>query len=91
MLVLVSYDISDTKKRTKLAKKLLDFGPRVQYSVFEADINPSELDKLHVMLKKIVLDKDDSIRVYRLCESCKKDITLYGRGEVTEDKDYYIM
>ena len=89
--MLVSYAITNTIKRTNLAKKLLDFGPRVQYSLFEADINFSELDKLFTMLQKVALEKDESIRVYKLCESCKDGITLYGRGEVTEDKDYYIM
>src|SRR6185436_13646804 len=35
MLILVSYDIPDDRRRTKLANALKDFGERVQYSVFE--------------------------------------------------------
>ena len=90
MLVLVSYDIEDDKIRTRLAKKLLDFGPRVQLSVFEADVTEKEFKKLKQALQKVKLADDDSIRLYRLCEICIKKITIWGKGLVTKDKDYYI-
>ena len=35
MFYLVTYDITDDQRRTKVAKILEDFGDRVQYSVFE--------------------------------------------------------
>ena len=44
MFYLVSYDIPDTKRRTKLAKTLEDFGDRVQYSVFECILDGVLLD-----------------------------------------------
>ena len=91
MLVLVSYDLEDDTKRTRLYKKLKDFGPRVQYSVFEADITKDEFEKLKKMLSQVKLDNDDSIRLYPICESCKNKITIWGKGEVTEDKDIYIV
>jgi len=91
MFILISYDIVDDKKRTKLAHKLKDFGPRVQKSVFEADVNESELERLRQLLKTTELDKGESIRLYRLCGECKKNISLWGDGEVTEDRDYYIV
>ena len=90
MLVLVSYDIEDDKTRTRLAKKLLDFGPRVQFSVFEADVADKELKKLKQELKKVKLSEKDSIRLYWLCETCTKKIKIWGKGEITKDKDYYI-
>ena len=91
MLILISYDISDDKKRTKLAKKLKDFGPRVQYSVFEADVKKQELEKLKNVLDDIKLENGDSIRMYKLCQDCKKAIVIWGQGEITEDKDFYIV
>ncbi|HOT98551.1 MAG TPA: CRISPR-associated endonuclease Cas2, partial [bacterium] len=39
MLYLVSYDIIDNAKRIRLAKKLQDYGQRVQYSVFECSLD----------------------------------------------------
>jgi len=38
MLYVISYDIPDDERRLKVAKILLDFGRRVQYSVFEAHL-----------------------------------------------------
>ncbi|HPN34203.1 MAG TPA: CRISPR-associated endonuclease Cas2 [bacterium] len=90
MLLIISYDITDDKKRTRLAKKLKDFGPRVQKSVFEADVHKQELDKLFSVLSKVELDQDDSIRLYRICSQCAGVIKIWGCGKVTKDADYYI-
>jgi CRISPR-associated protein Cas2 len=90
MLLIISYDITDNKKRTRLAKKLKDFGPRVQKSVFEADVNKTELEKLFAILHQVELDDDDSIRLYRICSQCAGVIKIWGCGEVTKDEDYYI-
>ena len=48
MFYLVSYDIPDDKRKTKLAKTIKDFGDRVQYSVFECLLNKSLLDKMTI-------------------------------------------
>lgn len=91
MFYLVSYDIPDDKRRQKIAKILLDFGDRVQYSVFEAILTGELLERMIVRLKKVISEKEDSIRIYRLCAECKKEIDILGRGEVSEDKDVYIL
>ena len=90
MLILISYDIENDKTRTKLAKRLLDFGPRVQFSVFEADVKEAELSKLQHVCAATDLKGDDSIRLYRLCEGCRSRIVLYGAGKKTEDQAFYI-
>lgn len=90
MLILVSYDIEKDKTRTRLAKQLLNFGPRVQKSVFEADVKSEELEKLTGILEKVPLKKDDSIRLYRICAECAGKVTIWGKGIVTEDADFYI-
>jgi CRISPR-associated protein Cas2 len=90
MLYLISYDIEDDKKRTRLAHKLKDFGRRVQYSVFEADISENEVQRLQKLIEKVQLGKHDSIRLYRLCGECLKQIKIWGVGEVTQDRDFYI-
>jgi len=63
MNYLITYDISDTKKRNKIVKVLESWGYRVNYSVFELDLKPYELDKIVEELK-LYFDKSDSIRVY---------------------------
>lgn len=90
MLILISYDIIEDKKRNRLAKRLKDFGTRVQKSVFEADVTEKEFKKLKQALGLVKLEKNESIRLYQLCEACKGRIQIWGTGKVTEDEDFYI-
>lgn len=90
MLIIISYDIESDKTRTKLAHKLKDFGPRVQKSVFEADVTIDELKKLKKLLKSVELGKEDSIRLYQICDDCYKKVKVWGSGEVTKDEKFYI-
>ncbi|MCL4703982.1 CRISPR-associated endonuclease Cas2 [bacterium] len=90
MLILISYDLENDRTRTALAHTLKDFGPRVQKSVFEADVTPKELERLGAKLEKVKLGKDDSIRLYHLCAECAGKVKIWGTGKVTKDQDYYI-
>ena len=91
MLLVISYDITDDNKRNHLAKKLRDFGRRVQKSVFEADVTDKELKQLDKVLTEFKLADAESIRLYRICQACKGLIKIWGTGTVTEDEDYYIV
>ncbi len=91
MFYLVSYDIPDTKRRTKLAKILKDYGDRVQYSVFECILDNKLLDKMVERIHKIVNEEADSIRIYTICASCEKIINVIGQGKVSQDKEVYIV
>jgi CRISPR-associated protein Cas2 len=91
MLYPVSYDIPDTGRRTKLAKTLKDFGDRVQYSVFECILDSSLLNKMAARIKKIVVQEDDSVRIYAICASCEKIVHVIGQGKVSKNEDVYII
>ncbi len=91
MLYLVSYDIPDTPRRTKVAKILDDFGDRVQYSVFECLIDGELLDKMVSRLMKAANETEDSIRVYALCGNCERAIRIIGKGEVSKEEKVYIL
>lgn len=91
MFLVVSYDISDNKRRLKVAKKLLDFGQRVQYSVFECHLTSQQLEKMRQQLLKIIDTECDTLRIYQLCEHCQPKIAVYGTGKIVEDVDLYII
>lgn len=91
MFHVISYDIPDDKRRLKVAKVLLDFGSRVQYSVFEAFLDDTLLEKLRDRLEKIIFPKEDRLRIYRMCKDCEKGIEVMGLGEPPEDPDVYIV
>jgi len=91
MLYIISYDIPDDKRRLKVAKALLNVGNRVQYSVFECRLDDGRLAKLRLRLEKLIDLEEDNLRFYRLCRACEKEIINLGIGEVSEEKDVYIL
>ncbi len=89
--VLISYDISDDKRRLKIMKALEDHGRRVQYSVFECHLRTKEIEQLKNRLSSLVNPKDwDSIRFYYLCVDDVLRTEIIGRGEVTKDPHFYL-
>jgi len=71
MLVLVTYDVNTLqeggKKRLRqVARACEDFGQRVQFSVFEIDVDPAQWTKLKDRLEGIIKVEHDSLRYYYL-------------------------
>lgn len=87
--LLVSYDISNDKRRRKVMKAMEDFGTRVQYSVFECRLSPDEINKLKKRLKPLVRIGEDTIRFYFVGAEDVNRILVFGNGSVTTDKTYY--
>ena len=81
MLTVVSYDIPSDPRRQRVRNALKNFGPRVQYSVFECVLEPEQFDRLQHTLSPLI-SKPDHLRYYRLCEDCHKRIVAIG-GVVT--------
>ncbi len=79
----VVYDVVQDKRRSKVAKAMEALGERVQKSVFEVYLNAAELEKLLKRLKKLIDEREDSVRVYNLCAACKGKVRTLGQGQVT--------
>lgn len=79
MRTVISYDISDDKRRRKVVKVLEGVGYRVQYSVFEAELTTRQYTALKRRLKPLVAPKTtDSIRYYRLTADCAALVEVVG-------------
>lgn len=77
---LICYDIEDDRRRNRLAKCLMRWGRRVQYSVFEvACRSDSQYRELCSQLERI-RDADDSVRIY-----CFNRDTRSRSGELNGD------
>ena len=59
-MYLISYDICGDKKRRNIAKELENYGKRVQYSVFECDLDKSKFDELYQKLKRCKIHSKES-------------------------------
>lgn len=90
MFQVVSYDVPDDRRRTAIAKALLDYGVRVQYSTFECILDDALLEELIGRLTRIVAE-EDSLRIYSLCARCEKAVTILGHGEVSKDEKVFII
>lgn len=58
---LVAYDIADDKRRDRIAKVLLGFGDRVQYSVFCCTLSPREKIQLKDKLRPHINHREDQV------------------------------
>ncbi|MEZ4864388.1 MAG: CRISPR-associated endonuclease Cas2 [Caldilineaceae bacterium] len=89
--VVVSYDIPDDKRRTKVMKTLAGYGQRAQYSVFECELRPTDLTKLKTRLRDIIDQNQDDVRFYPLCDNCLGKVTLLGKAELHRRQDYVVI
>ena len=89
--LVVSYDISNDKRRSKAAKTLEDFGTRVQYSVFEALMSAALAEEMEERITGAISREEDSIRVYRLCEECRRNVRILGQGERTVERKIIVV
>jgi len=85
MFFVISYDIKNDKKRTKVCNALKDFGNHVQYSVFECELKEKDYSKMLSKILPLIDKNNDSLRIYSLCGACKKKITVYGVNNVLEE------
>jgi CRISPR-associated protein Cas2 len=70
MFIIVAYDISEDRRRTRLHKALKHFGYAVQYSVFECHLTASQLMRMKAMINQLIDPRVDQVRFYFLCEAC---------------------
>lgn len=85
--VVIAYDIPNNKRRTRLHKKLKDFGNPIQYSVFECLLDRDEIVEMKAAVDKIIKPRLDHLRYYHLCGSCRKKIDVIGRSEIVQRSD----
>lgn len=84
MLTLVTYDISEDKPRTKLARHLQRYGlKRIQYSGFVGELNPNDRFILTKELKQYATTEMDSIYIIPLCERCYRLCTVISEREIS--------
>lgn len=89
-MLIVAYDISDDKLRTRFAKFLSKYGYRLQYSIFEIKNSQRILKLVIAEIEdsfKSEFDQEDSIIIMNLSKQCK--LTKFGYA--TNDDEELIM
>lgn len=83
MFVLVSYDVATTtregrKRLRRVAKACLDYGQRVQNSVFECQVDPEKWARLRLRLLEEYEPAEDSLRFYFLGSRWRSRLEHHG-------------
>lgn len=83
MLVLITYDVNTEspagrKRLRKVAKICINYGQRVQNSVFECMLDPAQLTVVRKKLMDVISDAEDSLRIYNLGKNYTEKIEHYG-------------
>ncbi len=85
--LVIAYDVVSDKRRTRLVKFLEEYGRRVNYSVFEVEIEKEKLDGLSQGVQERIHLKKDCVLIYELCGKCiekRNCIGLPKRSETPE-------
>jgi CRISPR-associated protein Cas2 len=96
MNILVAYDVStetsDGQRRLrKVAIVCKNYGQRVQYSVFECQVNEAQYEALRAQLLKSINPKVDSIRLYKLSTSREHCVESYGVDKYVDFNEPLIL
>lgn len=83
MYILITYDVDTTSKEgarrlRRVAKVCLDYGQRVQNSVFECEVTEAQLCTLKNMIIEIIEAKTDSVRFYYLNKNIARRVEVLG-------------
>lgn len=86
MLVLIAYDVETLTKEGrrrlhKVAKLCMNYGQRVQNSVFECSVDPAQLVEIKHKLERIINKDLDNIRIYHMGKNWERKIETLGKNE----------
>jgi CRISPR-associated protein Cas2 len=88
MFLVIAYDISDDKRRTRISRELERWGNRTQFSVFECDLDLREEREMVARLREL-FEEGDALRIYRLCKECEGNSLVIGGADLAVDQDFY--
>ncbi len=95
MLVLITYDVNTEdaqgrKRLRQIAKQCVNYGQRVQNSVFECVLDAAQCRMLQHKLLQIIDEEKDSLRFYYLGNQYQTKIEHFGAKE-THDMQGVLM
>jgi CRISPR-associated protein Cas2 len=91
MQYVVCYDITDDRRRSRIASLLLDFGVRVQESVFVAHLDDDLFERMRERITQVIDGDWDKLHVFALCAACERKGWTLGQGQIVDDPPWYIV
>lgn len=72
MDLLIAYDIAHPRRLQRVAKIMLDYGTRVQKSVFEVSVSERAFRELRRRIEKVLDESEDGVKYFPLCGRCSE-------------------
>lgn len=96
MMVLITYDVETTttkgrKRLRRVSKQCVNYGQRVQNSVFECVVDPAQLAVLKHTLKSIIDPEKDSLRFYYMGNNWQRRVDHIGTKPSVNPEDDTLM
>lgn len=96
MLVLITYDVNTEdaagrKRLRRVAKHCVNYGQRVQNSVFECLVDPAQYKLLQAKLLEIIDPAKDSLRFYQLGDQYQNKIVHFGAKPAYEPEGILLV
>ena len=96
MMVLITYDVNTEtaagrKRLRQIAKQCVNYGQRVQNSVFECLLDASQCKQLQHKLVGLMDEKTDSLRFYYLGNKYQTKIEHFGAKQTYDPEDVLMI
>lgn len=89
--MIVAYDIACPKRIVRVAKIILDYGVRVQKSIFEVTVTDRIFAEMKRRIEGVIVPEKDGVKYFPLCEKCAGTVEIIGQGVYTDpDEEFYI-
>ncbi len=87
----IAYDISDDRRRARVAAVLQACGDRVQRSVFVCVLETDLLQQVRGRVSEIINPETDSVYVFRQCGACWGAVGIHGQASVADEPLYWAV
>ena len=91
MQALAAFDVADDQRRYRVTQVLLDYGQRVQESVFWLECEEDLLARIRQRLLSVLNGSEDNLWIVLLCGACARKIEVMGVGRKPEIPDFFIF
>ncbi len=91
MFLVVTYDITEDKRRQQVSSELQNYGTRVQKSIFECHLDCNQIETLKTSLETMIDTTTDHIRFYYLCKKDHSKTAVEGMQIIYRDEDYFMI
>jgi CRISPR-associated protein Cas2 len=91
MMTIVTYDIVCNRRRARLHRTLKEFGLNTQKSVFECEVDKETLLRLAAAARAYIDPDEDSLRIYRVCAACQRQVGISGQGLKLVTLDFMVV